>query len=141
MSTDCGIYLCSILIIVLKRERERESLLFESSGNIDIYMSLNNSKFGYFVYCIYPIEFEIKDTTDTARSVSYLDLRPEIDSDDWLRTKLCNRRDDFNFPIVNFPFIYSNIPSASTYGVCSSPLIRYSRVCGSYQDFLDIWFC
>ena len=96
-------------------QRERESLLFESSANNDIYMSLNNSKFGYFVYCIYPIEFEIKDTTDTTRSVSYFDLHPEIDSDDWLRTKLCDRRDDFNFPIVDFPFIYSNIPAASTY--------------------------
>jgi hypothetical protein len=23
----------------------------------------------------------------------------------------------FNFPIVNFPFIYSNIPAAQTYGL------------------------
>jgi hypothetical protein len=33
-----------------------------------------------------------------------------------LRTKLYNKRDDFNFPIVNFPFICSNIPAASVYG-------------------------
>jgi len=26
-------------------------------------------------------------------------------------------RDDFNFPIVNFPFICSNIPAAPAYGV------------------------
>jgi len=41
------------------------------------------------------------------------------------------------FPIVNFPFICSNIPAAPTYVVYISQLIRYSRVCGSYQDFLD----
>jgi hypothetical protein len=29
-----------------------------------------------------------------------------------LRTKLYDKRDDFNFPIVNFPFICSNIPAA-----------------------------
>jgi hypothetical protein len=41
---------------------------------IDDVLSLNNSRFGDFVDCIYPIELEIKDTTDTDRSASYLDL-------------------------------------------------------------------
>ena len=27
-----------------------------------------------------------------------------------------DKRDDFNFPIVNFPFICSNIPEAPAYG-------------------------
>jgi len=40
----------------------------------DDVISLNNSRFGYFVDLIYPIELEIKDTTDTNRSASYLDL-------------------------------------------------------------------
>jgi hypothetical protein len=53
------------------------------------------------------------------------------------RTKLYDKRDDFNFVIVNFPFICSNIPAAPAYGVYISQLIRYSRACGSYQDFLD----
>ena len=34
-----------------------------------------------------------------------------IDSEGWLRTKLYDKRDDFNFPIVNFPFICSYIPA------------------------------
>ena len=55
---------------------------------------------------------------------------------DW-RTKLYDKRDDLNFPIVNFPYICSNIPAAPAYGVYISQLIRYSRACGSYQDFLD----
>jgi hypothetical protein len=59
----------------------------------------------------------------------------KIDSDGWLRTKHYDKRDDFNFPIVNFPFICSNIPAAPAYGVYIS--LRYSRACGSYQDFLD----
>jgi hypothetical protein len=41
-------------------------------------LSLNNYRFGDFVDRIYPIELEIKDTTD--RSASYLDLHLEIDS-------------------------------------------------------------
>jgi hypothetical protein len=33
----------------------------------------------------------------------------------WIRTKLYDKKDDFNFPIVNFPFICSNIPAAPAY--------------------------
>jgi hypothetical protein len=104
---------------------------------IDDVLLLYNSRFGDFVDSIYPIELEIKDTTDTDRSASYLDLHLEIDSADRLRTKLYDKRDDFNFPIVKFPFICSNIPAAPAYGVYMSQLIRYSRTSGSYQDFPD----
>ena len=61
-----------------------------------------------------------------------IDLHLEIDSEGRLRTKLYDKRDDFNFPIVNFPFICSNIPAALAYGVYISQMIRYSRACGSY---------
>ena len=64
-----------------------------------------------------PIELEIKDTSDTDRSVSYLDLHIKIDCEGRLRTKLYNKRDNFNFPIVNFRFMCSNIPAAPAYGV------------------------
>jgi hypothetical protein len=80
-------------------------------------LSLNNSRFGEFIDRIYPIELEIKDTTDTYKSASYLDLCLEIDSEERLRTKPYDKRDDFNFLIVNFPFICSNIPAAPAYGV------------------------
>jgi hypothetical protein len=38
---------------------------------------------------------------------------------------------------VNFPFICSNILAEPAYGVYISQMIRYTRACGSYQDFLD----
>ena len=103
----------------------------------DHIISLNNSRIGNFVDRIYPIELEIKYPTDTDRSASYLDLHLEIDSEGRRRTTRYDKRDDFNFPIVNFPFICSNIPVATSYGVYISQLIRYSRACGSYQDFFD----
>jgi hypothetical protein len=80
---------------------------------IDDVLSLNNSRFGDCVDRIYPIELEIKNTPDSDRSASYLDLHLEIESDGRFRTKLWDKRDDFNFPILNFPFIFSNIPPAS----------------------------
>jgi hypothetical protein len=84
---------------------------------MDDVLSLNNSRFGDFVDRIFPIELEIKDTTDTDRSASCVDLHLEIDSEGRLRTKHYDKRDDFNFPIVNFPFIYSNIAAAPAYEV------------------------
>ena len=99
-------------------------------------LSLNNSRLGDFVDRIYPIELEIKDTTNTNRSASYLDLHLEIDSEGRLRTKHYDKRDNFNIPILNIPFICSNIPAAPVNGVYISQMIPYSRACGSYQDFL-----
>jgi hypothetical protein len=84
---------------------------------IDDVLSLNNSRFGDFVNRIYPIDLEIKDTTDIDRSGSYFDLHLKIDSEGRLRTKLYDKRDYFNFPIVNFSFICSNILAAPAYGV------------------------
>ena len=57
---------------------------------------------------------------------------------DWtLSTKLGDKRDDFDFRIVNVPYIYSNIPESPAYGVYISQLIRYARACSSYGDFID----
>jgi hypothetical protein len=83
-------------------------------------------------------ELEIKDTTYAASSVSYRDLHHEIDSNYWLRTKPYDKRDDLNFPIVNFPFISNNIPAAPAYGVYISQLIRYSRACASTPEGLAV---
>jgi hypothetical protein len=39
--------------------------------------------------------------------------------------------------LFNFPFISSNIPASPAFGVYISQLIRYSRACDQYSDFLD----
>jgi hypothetical protein len=64
---------------------------------------MKSASYGDVVDRIYPIELEIKDTTDTDRSPSYIDLHLEIDSEVRLRTKLYDKRDDFNFPIRHEP--------------------------------------
>ena len=64
---------------------------------IDETLSLNNSRFGDFVDRIYPIELPIKDTTDTDRPASYLDLHLEIDSKGRLKTKLFRQKRWFQF--------------------------------------------
>jgi hypothetical protein len=66
---------------------------------IDDVLSINNYRLGDFVDRIYLIELEIKDTTDTDRSASYLDLHLEIDSGGQLRTKLYDKEMISIFPL------------------------------------------
>ena len=60
-----------------------------------------------------------------------------IDSEGWLRTKRCDKRDDFNFAIVNFLFICSNITAAPPRGLHTSLFLQHSKTCASYHYFLD----
>ena len=99
-------------------------------------MSLKNTKFVEYLEFIYPRELEIKETTETAASSSYLDCYLNIDNGK-PTTRIYDKRDDFNFPIHNFPFLSSNISSAPAYGVYVSQLIRYARACSNYQDFME----
>ena len=85
---------------------------------------------------MYPAELEIKDTTESTTSASYLDLLLSIGRDGQLHTSIYDKRDDFNFHITNFPFLSSNIPSSPAYGVFISQLIRYARACSSYECFI-----
>ena len=85
---------------------------------------------------MFPAELEMKDTTESNTSTSYLDLLLSIESDDELRNSLYDKRDEFNFHITNFPFLSSNIPSSPAYGVFISQLIRYARACSSYECFI-----
>ena len=77
---------------------------------------------------MYPAELEIKGTTESNTSASYLDyLLLSITRNGQLCTCLYDKSDDFNFYITNFPFLRSNIPSLQAYGVFISQHIRYAR--------------
>ena len=78
---------------------------------------------------MYPAELEIKDTTESTTSASYLDLLLSIGRDGQFHTSIYDKWDDFNFHITNFPFLSSNIPSSPAYDVFISQLIRYAWAC------------
>ena len=56
-------------------------------------------------------------------------------SNGFVSSKIYNKRDDFNFRIVNFPFLDGDIPRATSYGVCISQLITFGRVSSHVADF------
>ena len=46
-----------------------------------------------------------------------------------------DKRDDFDFDKVNFPFLDADVPRRPSYGVYISQLIRFARVCSHVDDF------
>ena len=99
---------------LLKKKEKKLAQSFNFTFRyINDVLSLNNSRFSDFINRLYPIELKIKWQCRA------------------LRTKLYDKRDDFNFPFENFPFLCSNIQPAAAYGVYISQLIQYSRACGS----------
>ena len=50
-------------------------------------------------------------------------------------SKICDKRDDFNFEIVNFPFLDGDIPCFLSYGVNISQLNRFAGVCSDVDEF------
>ena len=78
--------------------------------------------------------FNKTSTSDT--EASFLDLNSSI-SNDITGTKFYDKQYDFDFDIVNFSFLDSDVPRATSYGVYISLLIRFSRV-SSHEIFSTV---
>ena len=93
-------------------------------------MSINNTECENYLGPMYPVELEIKDTTESNTSASNLDLLLSIGRDGKLHTPIYDKGDDF---IKDFPFLSSNIPSSPAYGVFISQLVQYAGACSAYE--------
>ena len=65
---------------------------------------------------------------------AFLDLHLSI-SNDIVSTKIYDKRDDFDFDVVNFPFLDCDVPRSTSYGVYISQLIRFARASSYITDF------
>ena len=72
------------------------------------------------------------NTSDT--DAPFLDLHLSI-SNCLVSSKIYDKRDDFDFYIVNCPFLDGDVPRRPSYGVYISQLIRFARVCSHVADF------
>ena len=94
----------------------------------------NNNKFLDYLKEIHTSQLIVEKGNKSDHLADYLDLTFIIDSGGKLLTRL-DRYDDFDFHIVNFPFLSSNILSDPSYGVYISQLKRYAQCCSHYDDF------
>ena len=77
---------------------------------IDDLILFNNKKFWEYVKNIYLSQLNVERTNQSDNLSRYLDLTFTTEKDGKLSIKLYDKHDDFDFHIVNFPFLSSNIP-------------------------------
>ena len=87
----------------------------------------NFDTFHEHIYKIYPRELLINPESNNPKDIAYLDLRIRLENDS-IDFSIYDKRDNFSFEIVNFPYIDSCIPKKSALGVFYSQLIRYGRI-------------
>ena len=77
---------------------------------------------------IYPPELQLNKANTSDTEAPFLDLHLSI-SNGFVSSKIYDKRDDFDFDIVNFPLLDGDVPRRPSYGVYISQLIRSARVC------------
>ena len=87
-----------------------------------------------FMADIYPKELVLVPDDTDGTSCPFLDLQVTI-TDSIISTSIYDKRDAFDFPIVNFPTLTGNIPKKSSYGVFVGEAVRYARACSYFKDF------
>ena len=101
-----------------------------------------NIKYVYFdnmVSKIYPSELQFNKVNTFDTESAFLDLHLSI-SNDIVSTKIYDKRGDFDFEIVNFPFLDGDVPRSTSYGVYLSQLIRFARASSYVANFIDFRF-
>ena len=102
-----------------------------TSRYLDDLLNIDSPYFEGMVNRIYPPELQLNKANTSDTEAPFLDLHLSI-SNGFISSKIYDKRDDFDFDIVNFPFLDGDFPS---YRVYISHLIRFARVCSHVADF------
>ena len=83
---------------------------------------------------IYPTELQL-NKANSSETEATLRFEPMYISYGRVTTKIYDKRDDFDFDIVNFPFLDGYAPRRTSYGAYISQLIRFARASSNLSDF------
>ena len=105
-----------------------------TSRYLDGLLNIDNPYFEGMVNQIYPSELQLNKANTLDTEASFLNLHQFI-SNSFVSSKIYDKHDDFDFDIVNRPFLDGDVPRRPSYGVYISQLIRFARVCSHADDF------
>ena len=83
---------------------------------------------------ICPTGLRLGRASSSGAEAPFLDLNLSI-TNGIVSSRVCDRRGDLNFEIVNFQFLDGDVPRSPSCGVCVSRLVRFAGVCSSVDDF------
>ena len=120
----------------LSRENQADIIeAFNSTSRyLDDLLNIDNIYFDQMVDRIYPTELQLNRANSSDTEAPFLDLNLCI-SNGTVSTKIYDKRDDFDFDIVNFPFLDGDVPRRTSYGVYISQFIRFARASSNLSDF------
>ena len=119
----------------LSSDNQADVKAFNSTSRyLDDILNIDNPYFKGMVNQIYPSELQLSKANTSATEPPFLDLYLSI-SNGFVSSKIYDKRDDFDFDIVNFPFSNGDVPGCPSYGVYISQLIIFARVCSHVDDF------
>ena len=105
---------------MLSLTKENQSGVIEAFNSTSRYLgdllNIANNFSDSIVNRIYPSERQLNKAKVSDAESSFLDLHLSI-SDGFVKTKIYDKRDDFDFDIVNFPFLDGDVPRSASYGV------------------------
>ena len=101
---------------------------------MDDILNINNVYFDNMISQIYPSELYLNKINASDTEAAFLDLHLSI-SNSIDSTKIYDKRDDFDFEIVNFPFLDGDVPRSTSFGVYISQLVRFARAYSYVADF------
>ena len=101
---------------------------------MDDILKINNVYFDNMVSQIYPSELQPNKANTSETEAAFLDLHLSI-FNDIVSTKIFDKREDFDFEIVNFPVLDGDVPRSMSYGVYISQLIRFAGASSYVTDF------
>ena len=105
-----------------------------TSRYLDDILNTNKVYFDDMVSQIYPSDLKLNKANTSDKEAAFLDLHLSI-SNGTFSTKIYDKRDNFDFEIVNFPFLVGGVPRSTSYGVYISQLIRFVRASSYVTDF------
>ena len=80
---------------------------------LDDILNINNVYFDNMVSQIYPSELHLNKANTSDTEAAFLDLHLSI-SNDIVSTNIYDKRDDFDFESVNFPFLDGDVPRSTS---------------------------
>ena len=105
-----------------------------TSWYLDDLLNIYNNFFDSMVNRIYLSELQLNKANVLDTEALFSDLHLSI-SDGFVKIQIYDKRDDFDFDILNFPFIDGNVPRSTSYGVYICQLIQFARVSSNVDDF------
>ena len=144
MGTNCAPLVADLFLFCYERDfmtslsdvKQAESIeAFKSTSRyLDDLLNIDNPYFEGMVNRIYPPELQLNKANTSDTEAPFFDLHLYI-SNGFVSSKIYDKRDDFDFDIVNFPFLDGDVPISTSYGVYISQLIRFARVSSHVVDF------